>query len=92
MFIFKDGHRVSQPLPKFVAVGPDTSSGAFIKNTLRELVAVSHNVYQVSEEGHYVAFSVNPVILSGDNKVKSVFTGGPAPNSQACAVFEVCNT
>ena len=54
-------------------------------------MGVSQNVYQVSEQGHLVALSVNPVILSGDNKVKSVFTGGPAPNSQACAVFEVCN-
>ena len=91
LFIFKGGYRLSQPLPKFVALGSDVKSRGFLRNTLQELVDASQKIYQVSHTGHKVVFSVDPVILSGDNNVKATFSGGGIPKDQSSAMFEVCN-
>ena len=89
LFVFAGHYRLGEPLPKFVAVGSDTKARAYVRNALRELVDMSKTLFQVSNKGHCVQISTDPVLLSGDGNVKPMFTGGPFATDQACAVYEV---
>ena len=90
-YIFAGNHRVGIPLPKFVAVGSDTKARVYVKNTLKEIVNISKNIYQVSNVGHIAAISSDPVLISGDGLLRPMFTGGPYPSDQACCIFDVSN-
>ena len=91
-YIFKDSHQVSEPLPKFATIGNDTHAHSYVRSALIDITKASQNLYQVSKQGHMVAISSDPVILSGDGAVKPMFTGGPTPTHAACAIYEVCST
>ena len=88
--IFNGKYRVGRVLPKFVATGSDTKAQGFVYSALKEIRAMSKHVYQVSDTGHCAVISCNPVILSGDGAVKTMFTGCPAPTDSAAAKYEVC--
>ena len=92
LFVFKGNYRVSNPLPKFACVGSDTKAQTYVQAALKQIVQLSRQAFKVSDAGHFVKLSSDPVILSGDGAVKSMYTGGPTPTDTACAIYEVSIT
>ena len=86
--VFHDFYPIGTVQPKFVAVGNDTESGGYIRNTLYELVQYSRFAFKV-KTGHFVRISTDPVIINADRAVLPLLTGGKTATTAQAALFDV---